>query len=357
MSITRFLAQDGVEAFLGFLSQSAQRVLAPTERPAASKPSVVFAPWQKGQPFTLAKATVSPKEAVLPECEILFTYKQTRNEDNNAGLTLTGPAEAESTIVFGGRPCDAMGIRALDRPYMEGIFKDPYYTARREKLTVITITCNTGCQTCFCHWVGGGPSSPQGSDILMTSVEGGYVLQAVTDKGNQLLEKSPLAEAADKFSQAVETRKKAWASLKPAPDLASAPDSLKAIFADADFWTKQTDRCISCGACTYFCPDCYCFNITDEGEAQCATGGRRLRSWDNCMSSRYSREASGHNPRPNKSERMRNRVSHKFWTYPENWGAFLCSGCGRCITNCPVHLDIREIVLNAIRHAAKPAGK
>ena len=77
-------------------------------------------------------------------------------------------------------------------------------------------------------------------------------------------------------------------------------------------------------------------------------GGRRLRSWDNCMSSLFTREASGHNPRTLKAFRMRNRVSHKYSTYPENWGSFSCSGCGRCIGNCPVHLDIRAIVLDAI---------
>ena len=90
------------------------------------------------------------------------------------------------------------------------------------------------------------------------------------------------------------------------------------------------------------------FNITDEGEGLSEKGGRRLRSWDNCMSSLFTREASGHNPRMLKAFRMRNRVSHKYSTYPENWGAFSCSGCGRCISNCPVCVDIRAIVLAAI---------
>lgn len=353
MSAVRFLPQNGVKDFLAFLSQQAERVLAPSERPAASKPSVVFATWQKGDPFTLAKATVSPKEAVLPECEVLFKFYKDKDEANAPKLDLACEPEAKTTVVFACRPCDAMGMAALDKPYLEGLFKDPYYAARREKLTIISLTCNSGCQTCFCHWVGGGPTSPVGSDVLMTEITDGYILQGMTDKGSALLEASSLADGQEKFPEAAETRKKAWASLKPAPNIEGAPEALKKMFADGDFWIKQTDRCISCGACTYFCPACYCFNITDEGEAQSAKGGRRLRSWDNCMSSRYSREASGHNPRPHKSQRMRNRVSHKFWTYPENWGSFLCSGCGRCIANCPVNLDIRAIVLNALDAAGK----
>lgn len=353
MSVTRFVAKNGVDAFLAFLTQTCQRLLVPVEKAAASKSSIIFAPWQKGQPYTLVKATVPPKEAVFPECETLVSYRTGNDEADTPKLELLAEPNAVETIVFGGRPCDAMGFSALDRPYMQGLFKDPYYTARREKLTVVTITCNTGCQTCFCHWVGGGPTSPSGSDVLMTEIEDGYVLQAMTDRGKALLEKCSLPDAADKFDLVTETRKKAWQSLKPAPDISKAPEKLKAIFDNDEFWQKQTDRCLSCGACTYFCPTCYCFNITDEGELQSDKGGRRLRSWDNCMSSRYTREASGHNPRPTKAQRMRNRVSHKFWTYPENWGSFLCSGCGRCIANCPVHLDIRAIVLAALTAAGE----
>ncbi|MDE5879322.1 MAG: 4Fe-4S dicluster domain-containing protein, partial [Desulfovibrio sp.] len=209
---------------------------------------------------------------------------------------------------------------------------------------------------CFCHWVGGGPTSPIGSDVLITEIEGGYVLQAMTPRGEELLEASGLEDGADKFPLAEAARKAAWASLVPAPDLKEAQESLKAMFEDTAFWEAETARCLSCGACTYFCPTCYCFNITDEGEPQSPCGGRRLRSWDNCMSSLYTREASGHNPRAEKYQRMRNRVSHKFWTYPENWGPYLCSGCGRCITNCPVCLDIRAIVLDAVAAAKGKAG-
>lgn len=352
MSMTRFLAQNGVEAFLARLSSVAQRVLVPVERPAASKPSVVFAPWQKGKPFTLAKATVPPKEAVLPECETLFTFHADKEGPDVSRLVLEEPQAMETAVIFACRPCDAQGLASIDRPYMQGLFKDPYYAARREKLTVVTHTCASGCQTCFCHWVGGGPSCPEGSDVLMTPVADGFVLEAITPKGEELLGASDLPDGSDREEEMRQTRERAQESLTPAPDISASPASLRAMFADEGFWEKQTDRCISCGACTYFCPSCYCFNITDEGEAQSEKGGRRLRSWDNCMSSRYTREASGHNPRPHKSQRMRNRVSHKFWTYVDNWGAYLCSGCGRCIANCPVHLDIRAIVLAAL-HAAK----
>lgn len=361
MSRIHFVAADGLPGLLDSLSRKVKKVLVPVEKPAASKTSIVFEPWQKGSAFTLHKAFVPPKFAGLPECEVLFTFKNTRSkEDFNVLETALGAApEGEETVIFGCRPCDARGFAAFDNPFLKGIFEDPYYKARREKLTIITHTCDTGCETCFCHWVGGGPTSPIGSDVLMTKIADGYVLQAMTPRGEKLLDDAGVADGADKMPAAEEVRKKAWASLKPAPKLDAARESLKKLFTDDEFWTHWTNRCLSCGACTYFCPTCYCFNITDEGHPGEPEGGRRLRSWDNCMSARYTREASGHNPRADKFQRMRNRVSHKFWTYPENWGSYLCSGCGRCVTNCPVHLDIREIVLAAIDKAqnGKTEGK
>ena len=348
MSITRFVTADGLPAFLAHLSKSA-RVLAPVEKPG-NKTAVVFEPWKEGKPFTLAKATVPAKEAVLPQCEVLVRYSKTKdpNDPGKCTMTLDDTPQAEPTVVFGSRPCDARGYVTLDRPYLHGPFADPYYKARRDQLTVITLTCPSGCSTCFCHWVGGGPTSPEGSDVLMTEVEGGYVLQAMTDKGAALLEGSSLADGADRFADAEAARKAAWASLEKAPSLAEAPAKVAARFEDVEFWQQETDRCLSCGACTYFCPTCYCFNITDEGDGLNGREGRRLRTWDNCMSPLFTREASGHNPRTAKALRMRNRVSHKFATYPENWGAFSCNGCGRCVSNCPVHLNIRAIVLAAI---------
>lgn len=347
MSTYRFAKKSDLPALLSFLAKD-NRVLVPVEKPAVKK-SVVFEEWAEGKEFTLAKATVPAKAAVLPKCEVLLTYEKKKDPEDpgRTTLVLDDSFEAKPTVVFGCRSCDARGYATLDRPYMNGIYKDPYYTRRRQALTVFTLTCNSGCNTCFCHWVGGGPSSPEGSDVLFTELADGYAFQGVTPKGVELLEKCPLADGSDREKDVIETRKAAFATLDPCPDLNAAPARLLARFKDMDFWTRETDRCLSCGACTYFCPSCYCFNITDEGTGV-GKPGRRLRTWDNCMSSLFTREASGYNPRPTKATRMRQRVTHKFSTYPENWGAFSCMGCGRCISNCPSRIDIRQIVLDAI---------
>ena len=109
-------------------------------------------------------------------------------------------------------------------------------------------------------------------------------------------------------------------------------------------------RCISCGTCTYVCPSCYCFSINDS---LVESAGDRYRCWDNCFNPLYTEETSGHNPRAAKSNRFRNRFSHKFWYYPDKYDSLLCSGCGRCIMHCPTRIDIREV----LRTMGSPAGQ
>lgn len=367
MSTTRFLATEALASLFGRLHDGGRRVLAPARRGE----SVVFAPWTPGTAVLLERAAAAPKEAALPQCETLLTYARVKDPANPAHVTLAldDAPEAAPTVVVGGRPCDARGFAVLDRPYLRGPFVDPYYKARRERLLVVTLSCaeNDGvCGTCFCHWVGGGPADAEGSDILMTAARHGgvegFVLEAVTPGGQTLLDEAaadaPLPDAP--LMEAIRAeREKARAALEraaPAPDLAAAGERMAARFTDTEFWRKRTAHCVSCGACTYFCPTCYCFNITDEGEGMGEKPGRRLRTWDTCMASHFTREASGHNPRALKALRMRNRLMHKFSHYPAVWdGVFSCSGCGRCITRCPVHLDIRAIVLAAVAHKKEEA--
>jgi ferredoxin len=187
----------------------------------------------------------------------------------------------------------------------------------------------------------------------MTAVEGGYVLEAVSQRGEPLLDGPLLAEDTGKSGEAAAVRAKAKEVLGPAPDISSAPESLLAIFDDSRFWEEASAKCIACGACTYLCPTCYCFTITDEAQG---LSGKRLRSWDTCMSFQFTMEASGHNPRPTKAHRLKNRVGHKFSYYPtRNGGLTACCGCGRCIRKCPASVDIREIVVRAIEHARNRA--
>lgn len=352
MSSLLFATPKELTGWLAKLA-SGHRVLAPRQE----GPSVVYRPQTAEQLASadidalLRRATASPKQAMLPQCETLVTFKSVKDAEDPAKLTTTleVPADAEPTVLFGCRPCDARGFVVLDRPYLEGKFKDPYYGARRKATVIVTQACPSAFASCFCNWVGSHPSDKEGSDILFTAVEGGFVLEVVTEKGQALVEGAGFADAADKAAEAEAAHAAAAASLNPAPELTHVMEKVASRFTDKAFWDKETVKCLSCGACTYLCPTCQCFTITDEGSQ---LDGRRLRSWDSCMTPLFTLETSGHNPRPSKADRMRNRVSHKFSFYPERYdGFFSCVGCGRCVVSCPVSLDIRHMVQAAVEGA------
>ncbi len=349
MSATRFLAADGMASWLADVAKT-HKVFAPKKEGK----SVVFRQWTAdSEAPILDKATVSPKGVVLPSSETLFTFKTEKDAENLAKteLKLDNAFAAEPTVIFACRSCDTRGFVHLDFPYMQGKFKDPYYIARREATVIVTRACDAQCATCFCTSVGGGPTSTEGSDIQMTVIDGGYLLEGISEKGTALLTASTLPDGADKLAEAKAHHKEVEANVNPTLDFSKSAERLKERFEDMDFWTEQTTKCLSCAACTYMCPTCQCFNITDEGEAASPAGGRRVRTWDYCMSPLFTREASGHNPRTAKGARMRNRVSHKYWYTSEYKGDISCTGCGRCIMHCPSSVDIREIVLKAIEKA------
>jgi len=221
-------------------------------------------------------------------------------------------------------------------------YKDPYYIAKREKATVITLACTlVPYTTCFCTSVGGGPVDSTGSDILVTDIGDAYLVEFLTPKGERLVkyfgEAKATAEAENKKETAAKEAIGQIKSVIPAREVKPILD----VSFDHPFWDTIHKRCLACGTCTYLCPTCHCFDISDEMKYD---DGRRLRNWDSCMFPLFTKETSGHNPRPTQKERWRQRVMHKFKYYVDNFNAVACVGCGRCVMYCPVNIDIRKIV-------------
>lgn len=346
-----FISLADLPGWLGKLAAT-RSVYAPTLEGTA----VVYRPFAEGQAIELAlRPTESAKHIIFPRSEELFTFERQLKNDKQGGrvLSLHEAADPGPMVIFGAPSCDARGFFAFDPVYdgagTKGQAKDTYYLKRRTQTTIIAKACQTVLNTCFCNWVNGSPHCPDGADVLATQLADGFVLDALTDKGREVV--AGLAEATADHKKAVEAAHAASDALLPkAPDISKAPEAILGRFDDAEFWQEQSAQCLSCGACTYLCPTCYCFNITDESNG---INGVRLRSWDSCMASLFTLEASGHNPRNGKAARLKNRVGHKFSYYPKlRQGHFSCVGCGRCIKSCPSSVDIRQIVLNALN--AKP---
>jgi sulfhydrogenase subunit beta (sulfur reductase) len=352
----KFLANDKLEALLGGFATE-NRVVAPI-RDAEGGP-LLFRPWEPGAPIDLDTllAKQSPKSYIFKQSEtyLKFGYK-TEGDARAIAPEAARPAqtivavdpvnEAPKQVIFGLRPCDVRGFVQMDQVFggYGGFYFDPYYNAKREATTLVAVACAKPRSTCFCTSVGGHPAGTEGVDVLLTPVEGGFTVEALTEKGEALVTTDLLQEASQQQEAYAETVKEhAESRIRPAfGDLTheEIQGNMKANFEDPE-WANLAARCISCGTCTYVCPNCYCFNITDE---VVEGSGERTRTWDNCFNPTYTLETSGHNPRDVKMARFRNRFSHKFWYYPEKYDSLLCSGCGRCISGCPVRIDLREVV-------------
>jgi ferredoxin len=172
--------------------------------------------------------------------------------------------------------------------------------------------------------------------VLLREVDGGYIVKPVTEKGTALLEGLAL---------------KGWEGDLPPPvaDVETLevmpPQGWRPLFEDP-MWMRHGKRCLSCRICTYVCPACRCFDVTDRvvSERAGVTRIERIRAWDACTSTNYRRAAGGHNSRPTKPGRLRNRFYCKFCYYPEDFGSLGCVGCGRCVVSCPVDIDITEVL-------------
>jgi len=358
--VVRFLAGAALADIAAAWARE-HRLLAPVREGQA----VVYRPWAKDMhPFLGRPPTSSAKEALLPQTENLLTYTYRKDQDDltRTEVFLAEPVPQEPTLLLGCRPCDARGRILLDRVLLERGVKDNLYEARRKATLFVTLACERLENTCFCHWTGGGPMSEEGSDVLLFALEadgGGYAAKALTPAGEALLAPLPEASAAaqEELAQKLASPPAVETGPGPAPDLSGAPQAFLARFDDMDFWMDQSARCLSCGVCTYLCPTCSCFNITDENSGM---KGKRLRTWDTCMSALYTLEGSGHNPRVSRAHRLRNRVGHKFCYHPQefpdqNGGRpeFSCTGCGRCIKACPVSVDIRRVVQDLLEKGGR----
>jgi len=286
---------------------------------------------------------LSPKDLFFPQTEIMLKFS-TDPEQEDAHIMKPLENQIQPRVVFGIRPCDAKAFYVLDKVYKNDQYADPYWFAKRDATVLIGLGCNHPCPTCFCTSVQCGPFHEDGLDILACDLGEDLLFKDLTDKGRQVLDQarglSPADEAAG--HQAAEIKKTAEASIiNRVPTERIAERTVMELF-DADHWERVHESCLNCGTCTYVCPTCHCFDIQDE---VIGTSGFRMRNWDSCMSWLFTMHGSGHNPRPGKKERVRQRFMHKFKYIPmKRDGEIGCVGCGRCIVKCPVNIDVRDVV-------------
>ena len=333
------IAKDKIDSLFELIG-SAQPLYLPVDNNSGKAD---FQRWKKGTKLSeCLKTTRSAKDFFFPKTEHMVSY-----ELNGKEVKVVDPRkEVEDFVIFGVRACDARGFEVIDGVYLNMDPVDSYYKNRRDHGTVIVLACNSPSKTCFCPTFGidASQSTPSG-DVSCWLADGKYYFQANTDKGKKFVEtaKSVLADSADAAVEAVKKDIKAKVEAQPFAkmDLSKfqGKDMLK-IF-NSKIWDKVAEPCVGCGTCTYVCPTCMCFDVRDFDTGN---GVRQIRCWDSCMHNDFTQMAA-ENPRHTQKERSRQRFMHKLMYYPmAHNDMFSCTGCGRCVENCPVNMNIVKVI-------------
>lgn len=277
------------------------------------------------------QTTQSVKSIAFPRTEKLFSYTKKKGD---VTLQDYNPEVLPETIVLGMHPCDTTAFKPLGRIFNWDTPDKPY-NERMKRTLFISMSCSQSDEYCFCTSVNGSPGNTAGSDILLTDVKEGYLVEVVSDKGKELINKY-----ADLFENAPDNiNKEEYLAKVPVRfHVDQISDKLSEIF-ESEVWKQQSQRCLGCGACAFVCPTCACFDIQEDSKGR---SGSRLRCWDSCGFSLFTLHTSGHNPRESQSQRWRQRLLHKFSYMPERLSVKGCTGCGRCSRACPVDMNIAE---------------
>jgi ferredoxin len=272
-----------------------------------------------------------------------MTHYYLRFQDRPSAEPTFEDFEGGPKVVLGLRPCDVQALKVHDRVFADSAS----YRALRDATVIVGYLCPRREPTCFCDSMGGDPLSREGMDVAVHSVPEGYAIVAETEKGRKLLEGVPFRTRDVVESPAFEDTD------HPVLDTSRLPESAGRL-EDSEIWSEIGFPCVACRVCTYVCPTCHCFTVTDESFG---TRAARAVVWDSCQNETFTKEASGHNPRAGKAARVRQRLLHKFSYFPKVHGDLMCSGCGRCISACPTGRNlVEELELLNARGAHVPAA-
>ncbi|QGG47805.1 4Fe-4S dicluster domain-containing protein [Heliorestis convoluta] len=284
-------------------------------------------------------SSISPKELFFPSTEKIYKFTAYGIDGEYEEIL----PEKKPYILFGVRSCDMQAIVCMDDVFLTRGYVDESYNCRRESATIVTLGCTKPGPDCFCTSMGLNPKEHESGDLQLYDLGDHYGMLARTEKGEKVIEDiaatsllvESTAVAADPEDCILQV------------DSAGIAEKLQGMF-EHPLWDQLWRKCLTCGTCTYLCPTCHCFDISEKKKNQHC--GVKIKCWDSCMFNEYALMAGGHNPRPSKKEKVRQRFMHKLRYFPERYGKYQCTGCGRCIAKCPVNLEITDVI-NQVREA------
>lgn len=302
---------------------------------------VNYALYEKGAEVALdtLKTVKSAKDFFFPQSETMMGFK---TEGKNIEI-IDRRKEEEPFVIFGVRACDYKSFEILDKVFLSEPV-DTFYKARREAAVIVTAACGKPEESCFCKTFGIDAAAPGGDAAYWLDGENAY-FEAYTEKGEKLLGtiakygENGGEKEVEKIRESIRgiTEKLPFNGL----DLSRfKPENLNELF-NAEEWASLSEACLGCGACTFVCPTCQCFDIRDF---KTNDGVIRFRCWDSCMYSDFTQMAAA-NSRTTQLQRYRQRFMHKLVYFPAQYGGtYSCVGCGRCVNKCPQKLNIVKVI-------------
>ncbi|HHH43320.1 MAG TPA: sulfite reductase subunit A [Gammaproteobacteria bacterium] len=297
--------------------------------------------------FSWANGPQALKPFVFTAHETLWSAR--RDPDGN--LCFTEPdRNVDPVAIIGVRSCDLAALALQDRHFLDGACADPHYQARRASLFLVAVNCSHPSDTCFCVSTGDGPAASDGYDLLLDELDDGFVIQAGSPEGQKILDRLPVVSTTDRQLQDInrQNRHAAECQTRRLP-----PGNLEpALFANLDHphWQTVAERCLSCGNCTSVCPTCFCYRELDQGTLD-SDHSEHIREWDSCFTQGHS-YIHGVTIRAGTDLRYRQWLAHKLGSWHSQYGRSGCVGCGRCISWCPVGIDLTEEVATIVGAAS-----
>lgn len=360
MNETKFLPHERFQDLLDVLKQAGYQCVGPQVKDGA----IVFdvleysdqLPWglrDKQTPGDYQLEKIEKNEAFAwsngPQAikPVLFKPKETvfRVERDVKGKLVFSPYEAneQPIAIIGVRACDIAGMEVQDRVFVTNKYADVRYRKRRKALFVIAVNCSYSSQNCFCVSAGTGPEVKSNYDIAMTELEKGFVVRAGSARGTLMLDSLYLTAAtANDCDSANERSEQARRLQTKRIPLDNSKKLYDVLFANLDHprWKEVADRCLSCGNCVQVCPTCFCHSEHDEPSLDGNTSDHQ-QEWDSCFTHDHS-YISGKLIRDDTEKRYRQWLTHKVGSWHLQFDTSGCVGCGRCVTWCPVGIDLTE---------------